>query len=313
MSPCATCALQLRWRSTGSFRRAAEELQFSQPALSLAVSELEEALGVVLFDRTSRSVSTTELGVSFVEGAARVLGDFGQLVQEFGDIAKSRRGRVVVSCVSSIAGRVSLPLALQRCAKRYPQVDVTVHDEVAQEVLSAVRNRTADFALTIAPADPGDDMLFEPLHQGRFHLVCSKDHRLANRSRVAWRELDGEDLISLSTTSGTRQIIGDELVRQGIVPARSTPVSHLSTVHGMLEAGYGVAVLPVIALPVSGHPTLVAIPLVKPELARTIGAYRRRDRSVAAGGQSLTERGLTDGPDGWIGEAAALTPYRAHR
>jgi DNA-binding transcriptional LysR family regulator len=175
-----------------SFRRAAEALHLSQPALSLAISELEEALGMRLFDRTSRSVSATELGASFVEGAARVLGDFGQLVQEFGDIAKSKRGRVIVSCVSSIAGRV-LPVALRRCAERHPQVDVTVRDEVAQEVLSAVRNRTADFALTIAPADPGDDMLFEPLHEDRFYLVCPKDHRLANRRRVTWRELDGEN------------------------------------------------------------------------------------------------------------------------
>ena len=271
-----------------TFRRAAEALHLSQPALSLAVSDLEEALGVTLFDRTSRSVSTTEVGASFVEGAERVLGDFDQLVQEFGHIAQSRRGRVVVSCVSSIAGRV-LSVALKRCAERYPQIDVTVHDDVAQEVLSAVRNRTADYGLTVAPADPGEGMLFEPLHEDRFHLVCPKDHRLAKRRRVAWRDLDGENLISLSTTSGTHQTIRDELVRQQIAPARNTPVSHLSTVHGMLEAGYGIAVLPVIALPVPGHPTLVVKPLFEPELARVIGVYRRRDRSLSPAAHAFLE------------------------
>jgi DNA-binding transcriptional LysR family regulator len=271
-----------------SFRRAAEALHLSQPALSLAVSDLEQALGVMLFDRTSRSVSATDLGASFVAGAARVLGDLDQLVQEFGDIAKSRRGRVVVACVSSIAGRV-LPLALQCCAGRYPQVEVTVSDDVSQEVLSAVRNRTADFGLTVAPAEPSEDMLFEPLLEDRFHLVCLKDHRFASRRRLAWRELNGENLISLSTTGGTHQIIRDELVRQRVTPARNTGVSHLSTVHGMLEAGYGVAVLPVIALPVSGHPTLVVRPLVQPELARIIGAYRRRDRSLSPAAQAFLE------------------------
>jgi DNA-binding transcriptional LysR family regulator len=93
----------------------------------------------------------------------------------------------------------------------------------------------------------------------------------------------------LSTTSGTHQIIGDELIRQRIEPARNTPVSHLSTVHGMLEAGFGVAVLPVIGLPVPGHPTLVAKPLVQPELARIIGAFRRRDRSLSPAAQAFLE------------------------
>ena len=285
-----------------NFRRAAEALHLSQPALSLAVSDLEEALGATLFDRTSRSVSPTELGASFVEGAARVLADLDQLVQEFGDSAKSKRGRVVVSCVSSIAGRV-LPLALRCCAERYPEVDVTVRDDVAQEVLSAVRNRAADFGLTVAPAELGADMLFEPLHEDRFHVVCLKDHRLAGRRRVAWRELNGESLISLSTTSGTHQVIRDELVRQGVTPARNTPVSHLSTVHGMLEAGYGLAVLPVIGLPVPGHPTLVARPLVQPELARVIGAYRRKDRSLSPAAQALLEivkEVLLDFPGGLV-------------
>ena len=101
----------------GSFRRAAESAHLSQPALSLTVAELEQALGVTLFDRTSRSVNATDLGAAFVEGAARVLGDFDRLVKEVGDVARSRRGHVVVSCVSSLAGRV-MPLAMRQCAAR---------------------------------------------------------------------------------------------------------------------------------------------------------------------------------------------------
>jgi DNA-binding transcriptional LysR family regulator len=272
----------------GSFRRAADAVHLSQPALSLAISELEGALGVTLFDRTSRSVTTTELGAFFVQGATRILGDFDRLVQEVGGVAQSRRGRVVVSCVSSLAGRI-MPLALQVCAEHHPQVDVIVHDDVAQQVLSAVRSRDADFGLTMAPAELGEGMLFEPLHEDRFHLVCVRDHRLATRRRVAWRDLDGENLISLSTSSGTHQMIQEQLARQSVKLARNTPVSHLSTVHGMLEAGFGVAILPVIALPIAGHPTLVARPLVGPNLSRTIGAYRRRDRSLSPAADALLE------------------------
>jgi DNA-binding transcriptional LysR family regulator len=272
----------------GSFRRAAESVHLSQPALSLAISELEGELGVRLFDRTSRSVHVTELGAAFVQGAGRLLTDFERLVQEVGEVAQSRRGHIVVSCVSSIAGRI-MPLALQLCEQLHPQVDVTVHDDVSVQVLSAVRARDADLGLTIAPAELGDGMLFEPLHEDRFHLVCQQSHRLARKRTAAWRDLQGENLIALSTSSGTHSMIGDELVRQRVLPARSTPVSHLSTVHGMLEAGFGVAVLPEIALPVARHPTLVALPLVRPKMSRTIGIYRRRDRSLSPAAQAFVE------------------------
>lgn len=264
----------------GSFRRAADALHLSQPALSLAVSELEGQLGVMLFDRTSRSVTPTDLGVAFVATAARLLGDFDQLVHEVGEVAHSRRGRVVVSCVSSLAGRV-MPLAMQACSRLHPQVDVVVRDDVARQVLVSVRSREADFGLTIEPGEVETDMSFEPLKDDPFYVVCQREHQLARRRQVCWRDLNAQALVSLSTTSGSERVISDEMARQRVRPARTTPVSHLATVHGMLEAGYGIAVLPMIGLPVAGHPTLVSRPLVEPKLARVVGAYRRRDRSLS--------------------------------
>ena len=285
----------------GSFRRAAEAVHLSQPALSLAVSELEQQLGLTLFDRTSRSVTTTDVGSAFLREASRLLADFDRLLQETGDVAQSRRGRVVVSCVASVAGRI-MPLVLQRSFELHPQLDVIVHDDVAIQVLSAVRHREADFGLTVEPAELGEGMLFEALHQDRFHLVCLADHRLARKRSVAWRDLNGLSLIALSTSSGTQHVLRDEMVRQRIELARSTPVSQLSTVHGMLEAGLGVSILPAIALPVNGHPTLVTRPLVEPVMSRTIGIYRRRDRSLSPAAAALLEvvrfvlQGIGDAP-----------------
>lgn len=272
----------------GSFRRAAESLHLSQPALSLTIAELERALGVTLFDRTSRSVSATEMGHFFVQGAARVLGDLDRLVSDVTEAAQSRRGRVVVSCVSSIAGRV-MPAAIVECARRFPQVDVIVRDDVAQQVLSAVRTREADFGLTIEPAELPEEMGFEALHKDRFHLACRRDHPLAQRRRVSWQDLNGQHLILLSTTSGIHRTVHDELIRQDIQVTRQMPVSHLSTVHGMLESGFGVAVLPVLALPVAGHPTLVTLPLTKPLMHRMVGIFHRRDRSFSPAAMALLE------------------------
>ena len=271
-----------------SFRRAAEAVHVSQPALSLAISELERELGVTLFDRTSRQVVTTELGASFLQGAVRVLGDFDRLVQEVGDVAKSRRGRVVVTCVSSVAGRV-MPLAIQRCALRYPEVEVSVQDDVASGILASVQAGAVDLGVTVEPAALGHGMVFEALKQDRFHFVCDRHHPLAAKRRVAWADLNGQHLIALSTSSGMARIVQDELARNHVVLARSTAVSHLATAHGMLEAGFGIGILPTIALPVADHPTLTARPLVKPALSRTIGIYRRKDRTLAPAASAFIE------------------------
>src|SRR5690606_1184956 len=115
-----------------------------------------------------------------------------------------------------------------------------------------------------------NDVLFEPRLDDPFFVVCHKSHRLAQSSSVTWKDLADERLVALSTTSGMHRIVQHELLRQRVDISHATPVSHLSTVHGMLEAGFGVSILPSIALPVSDHPLLVSVPLTKPQLSRTI-------------------------------------------
>ena len=95
--------------------------------------------------------------------------------------------------------------------------------------------------------------------------------------------------MTLSTNSGSERIISDELTRQAVLPSQNIPVSHLATVHGMLEAGFVISILPMIGLPVAGHPSVVSRPLVEPTLVRVVGAYRRRDRSLSPAADALLE------------------------
>lgn len=271
-----------------SFRRAAAGLHLSQPALSTSISELEQSLGMTLFDRTSRSVTPTELGSTFIKRALRILEDVDRLMLDTSSQVQSRQGRVVISAVSSIAGRL-MSRAILQCARKYPALEVEIRDDVATQVLQAVRSGEADFALTVEPARLDDNLLFEPCMEDPFFFVCRRDHRLADRASVAWTELENEHLIALSTTSGMHRIVHGELLRSHVNASKTTPVSHLSTVHGMLETGFGASVLPAMALPVAEHPLLVSVPLVEPELHRTLGICRRSDRSPSPAAQGMIE------------------------
>jgi DNA-binding transcriptional LysR family regulator len=260
-----------------SFGRAANAVGISQPALSIAVAELEKRLGLPLFHRTTRSVQPTDAGLSFLTKAGRVLDELDTLVRDVEDDVRSRRGRVVVTCLSSIAGRL-MPPVIRACEARYPGLEVVLQDDVATRALEAVVNGAVDFAVTGSLHVP-PDLAAEDLLSDRLHVVCDDAHPFAAAAAVAWKELSRETLIILATNSGIRALIDGALATEGVSVRRYFEASQLATVHGMLEARMGVSVLPELALPVADHPFLVARPLVAPELARPIRLLWRRDRS----------------------------------
>lgn len=271
-----------------SFRRAAEELHISQPALSLTISELERNLGVVLFDRNSRMVRTTELGQAFLAQAGRLMGDLTRLVDWAGDIARSRRGKVVVGTLASVAAR-AMPQVIRQCAIRFPEIEVVIQDDVASRVAHAVRQGDADLGVAVRVADSADEMRFEPLCRDPLHVVFQHTHRFAQLQQVEWRDLAGESFVGLTGSSSIHSDVNHEIARQDIVFERTVSFSNLATVHGMLEAGIGISVLPVLALPYAGHTLLTHRPLVEPALSREIGILRRKDRSFSPAAEGFLE------------------------
>jgi DNA-binding transcriptional LysR family regulator len=263
-------------RSERSFRRAGEAIGLSQPSVSAAVADLETRLGIVLFHRTSRNVTPTDAGGAVLADVARIVEELDTTLRSLHDAARTRRGRVVVTCLSSLAGRL-MPTAIRMAAERFPEMEVEIRDDVASRALEAVLAGAADLAVTAVPRVPRR-LASEVLFEDPMHLALPHTHRLAAMRSVPWRELAGEELVLLATNSGSRALIDAGLAAAGVVPARAVEVSQLATVHGMLEAGMGLSVLPLLALPVEGHPALTSRPLTTPRMARTIRLLWRADR-----------------------------------
>ena len=268
-----------------SFRRAAERVHLSQPALSRRIAKLEEALGVRLFDRTTRTVGLTAVGRDFVAKARSLLDSLEHSLLALGEVAASRAGEVTVACVPS-AAYYFLPDVIRRYHQRFPRIRVRVVDESANATLAAVIRGDADFGLNfIGTQDP--DVAFEPLLREPFVLACRSDHALASRRRVAWSELLQHDYMTVSKSSGNRLII--DLALAG-VPRRPTwfyEVRHVSTLLGLVEAGLGVAAVPRLAMPARRHPLLVSVPLVEPTVERTLGIVRRQGRTLSPAAEAL--------------------------
>ncbi|TAM51347.1 MAG: LysR family transcriptional regulator [Paraburkholderia sp.] len=269
----------------GSFRKAAEAVSISQPALSRRIDKLEEALGVRLFERTTRSVALTTVGRVFAQSTEQLLDDLDVALLGIRDVSSSRLGHVTIACVPSVA-YYFLPNVIANYRRRFPRIRVRLLDASANEVLGAVISGEADFGVSfIGSQEP--EIEFKLLLQDRFVAACRRDHPLASKKRVTWSELYEHEYVSVGKTSGNRLLLDQAL--SAVAPSAPSvcETRHVTTMLGLVEAGLGVAAVPSMAMPGANHPILTSVPLVEPVVKRRVGIVRRRGRQLTPAAQEF--------------------------
>lgn len=269
----------------GSFRKAAEAIHLSQPAFSRRIEKLEEALGVRLLDRTTRSVSLTAVGREFDRKVQSLLAELDSTLLGIRGVAATRMSEVTVAGVPSTV-YYHLSHVISRYHQRFPRVRVKIIDASAGDVLAAVSGGEADFGLNfIGGQEP--EIEFRTLLEERFVAAVRRDHELARRRKVSWSELAAYDFISVSRSSGNRLLIDQALAGLTQRPQSIFEAQHVTTLLGLVEAGLGVAAVPSLAMPGPRHPLLVSVPLVDPVITRKVGLIRRKGRALAPAAQQL--------------------------
>jgi DNA-binding transcriptional LysR family regulator len=269
-----------------SFAAAAKHLHLSQPALSRRISHLEDLLRVRLFDRTTRSVALTLLGRRFLEQIRGTVDDLDRSVASLRDAAELEAGDVTIGCVFSAVHHF-LPPVIRAFRERHPRVLVRIIEEGADEVLAAVKQGEADFAINyIGMQDP--ELEFTALLKEPYVLACPVGHPLAKRRAVRWEELAEYPHARVSHASRNRLFIDQALAELPPLPRPVCEVRHVSTLIGMVENGMGVAVVPRLTLP-HKPASVVGVKLEKPEIARTIGISRRSGRSLSPAAAGFVE------------------------
>lgn len=257
-----------------SFHRAAEVMNISQPALSRRIQKLEETLGAMLLERSTRHVSLTMVGRDFMPKVQRFLDEFETSVMTIKDVGARRSGLVSIACVPT-AAFYFLPRTIKRFNQDYPRIRFRILDLNANDGLEAVARGDVDFGINfLGGSHPGIE--FTRLAEDPFVLACRRDHPLAARPSVTWQDLTTDRIITVSRTSGNRTMIETVLAEHGLKLDWFYEVNHLSTSLGLVEAGLGIALLPELATPAADHPIIVSIPLRQPAISRTIGMVRRR-------------------------------------
>ena len=173
----------------GSFTRAASLLNLSQPALTVQIRNLEEALGVRLFDRNTRTVSLTRMGRELVPALQRILRDLDAVVAEARDVAAQRHGIVRLAALPSFAAGV-LPEIIAQFRETNPKISFVIHDVIASGVIAQVREEQVDLGLT-------GGRIVDPISKccTRRRTTCMLSTRSAIRSEtwsgLMWRRSPG--------------------------------------------------------------------------------------------------------------------------
>lgn len=268
-----------------SFRAAAAQLFISQPALSRRIDKLEGVLKVRLLERTSRRVSLTEAGRQFLEHARASIAEMQVALGALSAAAAKRSTVVTVACVPSVANYV-LPVALEAFSARFPDVRLRVLDESGAQVVQSVVRAEADFGVNFIGVQEAE-LDFKAIYTEGYVLALQRRHPLARRKTVKWTDLCGSRLISVSARSSNRVLLDNALARLEARPAVFCEVNHVTAALALADAGVGVTAVPALAYSKVRYPSLVTVPLVEPEVRRTLGLITRKGAALSAPAQAL--------------------------
>ncbi len=231
---------------TGSFTRAAQQQHLAQPSLSQQVRKLEDELGTKLFDRLGRTVRLTQLGKTFLPRAEAIIQQATAAKTEIQEMAGAAQGKLVIGAIPTIAPYF-LPSRLASFARRFPRVQISVIEEVTNELANLIQQGVVDLALLALPV-PATHCYCHELFRERLYLVVPRTHRLASLSRVHLAQIEREPFLLLKDGHCFRENTLAICGRARLLPNVVFESGQFSTILAMVAAGTGVSVVPEMAV-----------------------------------------------------------------
>jgi len=258
---------------------AAHALHVAQSAVSRALANLEDELGVQLFIREGRNVRLTPIGRVFLDHmqqAMRVITDATQIIEEYTD---PERGTINVGFPSSLATYM-LPTAISAFRKEYPHVKFQLHQGSYHYLKEAVIRGDINMAL-LGPV-PMDDKKLKGkiLFTEQVVALLPSDHPLSNAHSLELAELRTEPFVVFAKGFVLRDLVLQACQQIGFEPEISFEGEDIDAIKGLVSAGLGVSLVPEITLIDNLPRSTVKIPIREPQVRRAVGVVLPRDREL---------------------------------
>jgi DNA-binding transcriptional LysR family regulator len=224
-----------------SFRKAAEELYLTQPAVSLQIKALEDEIGVQLFDRSGAQIALTEAGKILLNYSREASALFVQAEQEIAALNGDHAGQLALGASTTIAQYV-LPRLLGEFTRAYPRVHLTMISGNTEEIVEAVEEQKIALGLIEGPAR-SRDVKTEPFLQDELVLIVPSAHEWAELKSISCTEIANVPLLMRERGSGTRRVVEMALASQCVKLSSLRIVMELDSTEAIksaVEAGLGV-------------------------------------------------------------------------
>ncbi len=223
-----------------SFRKAAEELYLTQPAVSLQIKALEEDLGIQLFDRSGAHIRLTEAGDVLRRFAQQSNAVLGEAEQAIAALSGDHAGQLALGASTTIAQYV-LPRLLGDFRKEHPRVRPTLISGNTEQMVRALEKQKIALGLIEGPAH-SRELKTEPFLLDELVLIVPGAHEWAERATVSSAEIAGVPLLMRERGSGTREVIELALERHKVKKSALNIVMDLDSTEAIksaVEVGLG--------------------------------------------------------------------------
>ena len=236
----------------GSFKRAADTLYVSQPAVSLQVQNLEKQLNVPLFDRGGRKAQLTEAGHLLLSYGEKIITLCQETCRAIEDLQNLQGGTLIVGA-SQTTGTYLLPRMIGLFRQKYPDVAVQLQVHSTRRTSWGVANGQVDLAIIggEVPGELQDTLKIIPYAEDELALILPIDHPLAQVEKVQKEDLYRLNFISLDAQSTIRKVIDKVLTRCDIDTKRLTIELELNSIEAIknaVQAGLGAAFVSITAI-----------------------------------------------------------------
>lgn len=242
-----------------SISGAAEKLHVTQPAVSMQMRQLEEAVGMPLYELLGRKIRLTDAGRDFLHYAAGALAQLKHLEDAMAQRRGLRKGRVELAFVST--AKYFVPMLLVCFRKRFPEVEVVLQIHNRENIMNLLARNEIDLVI-MGHAPDSIDCVASAFATNPLGMISAPEHPLSRRRRAPMAILDGQEFVVREKGSGTREAMERLFVEHGITPRIVMEIPSNETIKQAVMAGMGLSFLSVRTIRhelASGHLTLLDI------------------------------------------------------
>jgi LysR family transcriptional regulator, low CO2-responsive transcriptional regulator len=240
----------------GSFTRAAEELELTQPTISQQIKRLTSTIGMPLFEQLGKQVHLTAAGKEVLSASATISERFAQLETVLDELKGLKQGRI--NLVASTTAKYFVPRLLGTFHRKHPEIELNLKITNQEGVLARLANNQDDLYFTGRP--PKDlDIELRPILENPLVVVASSNHPLAGKKNISLKQLALEPFIFREAGSGTRLVIEQFLAENRVAVDVIIELSSNEAIKQAIAGELGISILSQHALALEDRDGLLTI------------------------------------------------------